>query len=91
LATVRAERVAVIGGVEDISVIELTCFLELLDQPLGYEEDIHVPLVVRGPGVPRGYHDTVSSYGIVDLSRTILEIAGANTDYNDDGVNCYSS
>jgi predicted transcriptional regulator len=34
LATVRAERVAVIGGVEDISVIELTCFLELLDQQL---------------------------------------------------------
>ncbi|KAK4688406.1 hypothetical protein P7C73_g1707, partial [Tremellales sp. Uapishka_1] len=52
---------------------------------LGFEEDIHVPLVVRGPGIPKGYVDSLSSYGIVDLSRTILDIAGARTGYVDDG------
>ena len=53
---------------------------------LGFEEDIHVPLIVRGPGVKKGYRDSLSSYGMVDLSRTILEVAGAQTSYNDDGV-----
>ena len=53
---------------------------------LGYEEDIHVPLIVRGPKVPKGFRDGISSYGIVDLSRTILDIAGAKTDYDDDGT-----
>lgn len=53
---------------------------------LGYEEDITVPFVVRGPKVPKGKTDTLSSYGIVDLSRTILDIAGAKPDYLDDGV-----
>ncbi|WVQ83413.1 hypothetical protein IAT38_005554 [Cryptococcus sp. DSM 104549] len=53
---------------------------------LGFEEDIHVPLIARGPGIKKGVHDTLSSYGMVDLSRTILDIAGATTDYNDDGV-----
>lgn len=53
---------------------------------LGYEEDIHVPLIVRGPGVRKGLNDKLSSYGIVDLSRTILDLAGAATDYTNDGV-----
>lgn len=53
---------------------------------MGYEEDIHVPLIVRGPGVKQGHRDTVSSYGIVDLSRTILDVAGAKTPYVNDGV-----
>ncbi|TXT08809.1 hypothetical protein VHUM_02937 [Vanrija humicola] len=53
---------------------------------LGFEEDIHVPLVIRGPGVKRGFVDKLSSYGIVDLSRTILELAGAKTDHENDGV-----
>jgi len=41
---------------------------------------------VRGPGVKKGFRDTLSSYGIVDLSRTILELAGAKTSYEDDGT-----
>jgi hypothetical protein len=53
---------------------------------LGFEEDIHVPLIVRGPGIRKGHRDSLSSYGMVDLSRTILDIAGARTGYNDDGV-----
>lgn len=53
---------------------------------LGYEEDIHVPLIVRGPNVRKGFRDTLSSYGMVDLSRTILELAGARAVYHDDGV-----
>lgn len=53
---------------------------------LSFEEDIHVPFVVRGPGVPSGVTDSVSTYGMVDLSRTIMELAGAKPDYEDDGV-----
>lgn len=53
---------------------------------LGFEEDIKVPLVIRGPGVPEGIVDDVSSYGMVDLSRTFLDLAGAKPDYEDDGT-----
>lgn len=53
---------------------------------LGFEEDIHVPLLVRGPGVARGVVDRTASYGMVDLARTILDVAGAGTDYENDGV-----
>lgn len=53
---------------------------------LGFEEDIHVPLIVRGPGIPKGYRDATSSYGIVDLSKTILDIAGGKPTYEDDGT-----
>lgn len=52
---------------------------------LGYEEDIHVPLIVRGPDVPSGIRDTLSSWSIVDLSKTIMKLAGAEADYVDDG------
>ncbi|KAJ9127743.1 hypothetical protein QFC24_000026 [Naganishia onofrii] len=52
---------------------------------LGYEEDIHVPLIVRGPNVPVGLRDTASSWGMVDLSKTIMQLAGARADYVDDG------
>jgi arylsulfatase A-like enzyme len=41
-----------------------------------YEEDVRVPLVVRGPGVPSG--ETLSGYlaGNVDLAPTFAELAG---------------
>ena len=41
-----------------------------------YEEDIHVPFIVRGPGVPSGV--VVSDYiaGNVDLAPTFAELAG---------------
>ncbi|GMK57933.1 hypothetical protein CspeluHIS016_0407670 [Cutaneotrichosporon spelunceum] len=53
---------------------------------LAFEEDIKVPLAIRGPGMPKGFTDTVSSYGMVDLSRTFLDLAGAKPDYEDDGT-----
>jgi N-acetylglucosamine-6-sulfatase len=42
-----------------------------------YEEDIHVPFIVRGPGVPAGR--TLRGYlaGNVDLAPTFAELAGA--------------
>jgi len=40
-----------------------------------HEEDIHVPLVVRGPGVPKGVHlDYIA--GNVDYASTWAELAG---------------
>lgn len=45
-----------------------------------------MPFVARGPKVPKAKQDDLSSYGMVDLSRTILDIAGAAADYVDDGV-----
>ncbi|KAK4124278.1 Arylsulphatase [Parathielavia appendiculata] len=40
----------------------------------GFDEDIHVPLLVRGPGVPRGgVADVVTAH--VDLAPTLLGIA----------------
>lgn len=42
-----------------------------------YEEDIRVPLIVRGPGVPRGR--TVQQFaGNVDLAPTFADIGGAD-------------
>lgn len=41
-----------------------------------YETDIHIPLIVRGPGVPRGHTaGVVSSH--TDLTPTMLKIAGS--------------
>lgn len=45
----------------------------------GYEEDIHIPLIVRGPGVPAG-HVTKAVTTHTDLSPTILELAGGHRD-----------
>jgi arylsulfatase A-like enzyme len=41
-----------------------------------YEEDIHVPLIIRGPGIEAGA--TVDGYvtGNIDLAPTIAELAG---------------
>ncbi|GJN93489.1 hypothetical protein Rhopal_006546-T1 [Rhodotorula paludigena] len=52
---------------------------------LPYEEDINVPLVVRGPGVPRGLVDNHSVYSLADLGSTVLHLAGAQADYDHDG------
>jgi arylsulfatase A-like enzyme len=45
-----------------------------------YEELTHVPLVMHGPGAPRGeICDQPTSQ--VDLARTILDVAGVDTDF----------
>lgn len=43
---------------------------------LAYEEDINVPLIVRGPGIERGSKSRRVS-GHVDLAPTFLKLAGA--------------
>lgn len=41
----------------------------------GFEEDIRVPLLIRGPGVPEGYEqDSVTTH--IDLAPTIFQLAG---------------
>lgn len=52
---------------------------------LGFEQDLHVPLIVRGPDILPGSRDSISSWGMVDLAKTIMGIAGARADYIDDG------
>ncbi|KAG0645633.1 Arylsulfatase [Hyphodiscus hymeniophilus] len=42
----------------------------------GFEEDINIPLVIRGPGVPIGEADIVSAH--TDLAPTILKLAGGD-------------
>lgn len=41
----------------------------------GYDEDIHVPLVMRGPGVPEGV-TRPQLVGNVDIAPTLAELAG---------------
>jgi arylsulfatase A-like enzyme len=50
-----------------------------------YEEDVRVPLIVRGPGIPGG--ETLSGYlsGNVDLAPTLAELAGVETPHFVDG------
>jgi N-acetylglucosamine-6-sulfatase len=42
----------------------------------GFEEDINIPLIVRGPGVPKGESNVVTAH--TDLAPTILKIAGGD-------------
>lgn len=52
---------------------------------LPYEESSRVPLMMAGPGVPRG--KTVSSLvSNVDLNPTIVKLSGAKADRESDGV-----
>ena len=51
----------------------------------GYEEDVNVPLIVRGPNVPRGHTtDQVTSH--TDLAPTILGLIGAQPRDDFDGI-----
>lgn len=51
----------------------------------GYEEDIRVPLIIRGPGVPEGHvENAVTTH--IDLAPTILKIAGSETRPDFDGT-----
>lgn len=53
----------------------------------GYEEDINVPLIVRGPGVPAGeVAEIVTTH--IDLAPTLLELAGApsRADFDGDAI-----
>jgi N-acetylglucosamine-6-sulfatase len=41
----------------------------------GFEEDINIPLIIRGPGVPVGESNAVTAH--TDLAPTFLKLAGA--------------
>jgi len=43
-----------------------------------YENDIRVPMLVRGPGVPRGVQISTAVTSIVDLAPTFVDLAGGN-------------
>ncbi|KAK5995678.1 Arylsulfatase [Cladobotryum mycophilum] len=45
----------------------------------GFETDINVPLIIRGPGVPKGHRTRVPS-SHTDLAPTIMHIAGNRID-----------
>ncbi|KIW99013.1 uncharacterized protein Z519_00676 [Cladophialophora bantiana CBS 173.52] len=53
-----------------------------------FEEDVNIPLIVRGPGIPKGYRtEIVTSH--IDLAPTFLSLAGVSeaemTKYELDG------
>ncbi len=50
-----------------------------------YEPSIRVPLMIRGPGVPKGVHRG-QPIGNVDLAPTILDFANAQPGRKQDGV-----
>jgi arylsulfatase A-like enzyme len=51
----------------------------------GYEEDIRVPLIIRGPGVPEGsVEDAVTTH--IDLAPTVLKITGSKSRPDFDGT-----
>ncbi|CAH0047784.1 unnamed protein product [Clonostachys solani] len=51
----------------------------------GYETDINVPLIIRGPGVPKGrISDSVTAH--VDLAPTFLSLTGASLRADFDGT-----
>ncbi|KAF1981183.1 arylsulfatase [Aulographum hederae CBS 113979] len=51
----------------------------------GFEEDINIPLIVRGPGVPEGHTtDIVTTH--TDLASTFLTIAGREPFPDSDGA-----
>ncbi|OIW22676.1 arylsulfatase-like protein [Coniochaeta ligniaria NRRL 30616] len=53
----------------------------------GFEEDINIPLIVRGPGVPAGeVADVVTTH--IDLAPTILDLVGApiRADFDGDAI-----
>jgi N-acetylglucosamine-6-sulfatase len=50
-----------------------------------YEPSIRVPLLIRGPGVPKGVHRR-QPVGNVDLAPTILDFANAKPGRKEDGM-----
>jgi N-acetylglucosamine-6-sulfatase len=54
-----------------------------------YEPSIRVPLLIRGPGVPKGVHRR-QPVGNVDLTETILDFAHAKAGRKEDGMSLMS-
>lgn len=48
----------------------------------GFDTDVHIPLIIRGPGVPVGHvSDAVTAH--TDLAPTIMELAGQPLEHSD--------
>lgn len=51
----------------------------------GYEEDIRVPLFIRGPGIQQGFEeDSVTTH--IDMAPTIFQLAGIPSREDFDGT-----
>lgn len=55
-----------------------------------FDTDVHVPLVVTGPGVPAGTHSSAIASSI-DLAPTFRDLAGAGQDPRQDGASLAAS
>ena len=79
---------AVVGALEEAGVLEQTYLVYTSDngfhmgehrliagKDTAYEEDLRVPMIVRGPGVPQS--ERIEAMGLnIDLAPTFAEIAG---------------
>ncbi|KAI0403695.1 arylsulfatase-like protein [Xylaria palmicola] len=88
----------VVRSLENLGILENTYLIYTTDngyhigqhrlQPSkqsSFEEDINIPLIIRGPGVPKNYKtDIVTTH--TDLAPTLLQIAGAPLHDDFDGV-----
>ncbi|KAJ9475977.1 Arylsulfatase [Pseudozyma hubeiensis] len=88
---------AVMQKAEQLGILDNTYFIYTSDngytvgehrrQPgktTGYEEDIRVPLIVRGPGISANVRND-SVHSNIDLAATIVHHAGAEPSYDLDG------
>lgn len=88
---------AVMRKAEKLGILDKTYFIYTSDngysvgehrrQPgktTGYEEDIRVPFIVRGPGIEANTTDE-SVYSNIDLTATIVHESGAEPTYDLDG------
>ena len=58
---------------------------DLLDKNKAYEEAVHVPLIVRGPGF-RGGREADATVSLADVTATIRRIAGVTHTHGGDGL-----
>ena len=58
---------------------------DVSDKNKAYEESLHVPLVVRGPGF-RGGYDADQTVSLADVTATVRRIAGVTKPHGADGV-----
>jgi arylsulfatase A-like enzyme len=58
---------------------------DLIDKNKAYDESVHVPLVMRGPGFLGGAR-VGSTVSLADVTATILRSAGASDTHGGDGV-----
>jgi N-acetylglucosamine-6-sulfatase len=101
LASVDDHVAEVISKVKEAGQLDKTVFIFTSDNGfmlgehnhktkfLGYHESLRVPLIVSGPGFPRG---VTSAYPVttVDVSATILDLAGATAGRLGDGQSVIS-